>query len=105
MDEFMDEEERRRAFAWAQNEAAKRTVNFHFPDREPREPNATIKQREYVRHLLPGVDEKVLASLGKWQASGLIDEVKYQQDKMTQQLLDEWLNKKQKKGFFKWLFS
>ena len=47
------------------------------------EPKATIKQIEYLRQL--GVrDEKALSSLGKWQASDLIDRtVNYRREYVT----------------------
>ncbi len=95
--DYLEDEEREQALAWMEKEAAKRFHNYSYPDRESREPNATTKQLEYIRHLLPGIDEKVLASLGKWQASGLIDEIKYQKQRMTQELFDEWEEKQHKK--------
>lgn len=91
----MDEVERQKAIAWAKKEAATRDVHLHFPDREKGEPSATQKQLDYIRHLSPGIDGETLVALGKWQASALIDEIKYQQDKMSQDLADEYFIKKE----------
>jgi len=45
-----------------------------MPDRDPGERPATSKQCDYLRHLT-GIDELELATLGKWQASWLIDSI------------------------------
>lgn len=93
----MEDDEREQALAWANKEIAKQPHEFSYPDRERREPDATVKQLDYLRHLLPGIDEKILSSLGKWQASALIDEAKYQSSKMSEQLGEEWVEKQNRK--------
>ena len=47
----------------------------NIPDREPNEEPATEKQLDFLRHLAT-FDESFLQTLGKWQASFLIDKVK-----------------------------
>lgn len=51
-----------------------------IPGRQPYEPNATMKQKDYLWGL--GVrDQAILENLGKWQASAVIDQIKQEQGK------------------------
>jgi hypothetical protein len=45
-----------------------------MPDREPNEQGATEKQLDYLRRLAPHLKAEDLSSLGKWQASYLIEQ-------------------------------
>lgn len=57
------------------------TKNYHItlPDRRPYEPKATMKQKDLLWAL--GVeDQAILETLGKWQASAMIDQIKSAQE-------------------------
>jgi len=55
---------------------------INLPERLPYEGDATMKQKDYLWGL--GVrDQAILDSLGKWQASAMIDQMKKQQDPYT----------------------
>lgn len=54
------------------------TYDITLPERLPYEANATMKQKDYLWGL--GIrDQAILDSLGKWQASAMIDQPKKQQ--------------------------
>ncbi len=60
-----------------------RNVKIHIPDRAPDEDDITPNQIRYLNKLAPDVNiDGGLESLGKWQASGMIDEIKDQQEKL-----------------------
>jgi hypothetical protein len=54
-------------------------VSLKVPDREPDEPDITDKQAAFIRQLLSGIGGANAGinyqSLGKWQASSLIDQL------------------------------
>ena len=50
-------------------------MKLRIPARVAEEEDASPKQRSYIRHLCPGLDPEVLASLGMWQASAVIDQL------------------------------
>lgn len=51
------------------------TRNITIPARQPYEPSATMKQKDFIWQL--GLrDQAIIDSLGKWQASALIDQLK-----------------------------
>ena len=70
-------------------EKQKKEFTFTAPDREPGEEDLTQKQLDYIRHLAPGVDLNFVRTLGKWQASAMIEELKYQKEKFTDELVAE----------------
>jgi hypothetical protein len=50
------------------------TYDITLPERLPYEANATMKQKDYLWGL--GIrDQAILDSLGKWQASAMIDQI------------------------------
>jgi polyhydroxyalkanoate synthesis regulator phasin len=54
------------------------TFPVTIPGRQPYEPNATLKQKDYLWGL--GMrDQTILEALGKWQASAVIEQIKKQQ--------------------------
>ena len=64
-----------------------RTVKIHIPDRAPDEDDVTPNQIRYLHKLAPDVDiDRGIESLGKWQASGMIDQIKDQQEKLEYDL-------------------
>jgi hypothetical protein len=50
-------------------------LDVNFPDRQPNEPDATEKQKGYIRTFDFGISEKDIQKLGKWQASNVIDQL------------------------------
>ena len=57
-----------------------------IPDRRPYEPKATLKQKDYLWGL--GMrDQAILETLGKWQASSVIEQIKKQQGNSMSGLL------------------
>lgn len=51
-------------------------MKLDIPDREPGEEPATEKQKNYIRRM-GQIAESDLQSLGKWQASSLIDQMQH----------------------------
>jgi hypothetical protein len=81
---------------WASHQ--KKTVNFTLPDREPDEKDATARQLDTIRSLPVHSDEAVLARLGQHQAAALIEQIKAESEKFTQEKVQEYLRKKRGMG-------
>lgn len=58
----------------------KTSYNIKLPDRRPYEPSATLKQKDFL-WALGARDQAILDSLGKWQASAMIEQIQKQQNK------------------------
>ena len=86
------DEKLKKAVEWAKKQ--QKEITLSPPDREPGEEDLTQKQLDYIRHLVPDIDLDFVRSLGKWQASAIIDEIKYQKEKFTEELIDESTQKK-----------
>jgi hypothetical protein len=84
----MTSKEMRKASEWAKQQ--RKSVEFELPDRQPQEPRATQKQ----------LDENTLNSLGKWQASALIDQAKSERAIFTQEKVSEYRRHRGLKSFF-----
>jgi len=64
-----------------------RKVSIQIPDREENEDPITNNQLIYIRKLAPGIKIKGgLESLGKWQASAVIGQIKEQQETLEDAL-------------------
>jgi hypothetical protein len=60
-----------------------REVSIDIPDREPNEDPVTDNQLRYIRKLAPDLRMKGgLESLGKWQASALIEQIKEERERL-----------------------
>ena len=81
---------------WARHQ--KKTVHFTLPDREPDEKDATAHQLDSIRSLPVEYDDAVLARLGRHQAAALIEQIKVESEKFTQEKVQEYLRKKNRKG-------
>ena len=88
----MNEDERKKATEWIKKQS--KQMETEIPDRQPGEPPATQKQKDYIRALVLEIDEKQLDSLGKWQASAFIDEIKYQKKVFTDEKAKEYMAQK-----------
>jgi hypothetical protein len=86
----MTPKERREAMAWANKQTTQ--VNLDIPVRMPDEEPATKKQKDYIRSLVLEIDEQQVNSLGKWQASALIDQIKIQKEIFTDEKAQEYLS-------------
>jgi DNA-directed RNA polymerase subunit M/transcription elongation factor TFIIS len=69
----------------------KKSLSVSYPDREPNEPDATYKQIAYIKKLTENIDESVLVELGKYQASHLIDLIINEKAKLTDELIDKYI--------------
>jgi len=87
----MTAKELRKSWEWAKKQRKK--VNFEVEDRQPNEGSATKKQLDYIRSMLRDVDESKLNSLGKWQASSLIDQIKVEKEIFTKEKVEEYRNR------------
>ncbi|HZL77713.1 MAG TPA: hypothetical protein VFC17_02595 [Candidatus Limnocylindrales bacterium] len=94
----MTSKEMRKASEWAKQQ--RKSVEFELPDRQPQEPRATQKQLDYIRSMVRGLDENTLNSLGKWQASALIDQAKSERAIFTQEKVSEYRRHRGLKSFF-----
>ena len=72
---------------------AKQQETFHLevPDREPGDEPATDKQIAYIHDLVKGIHGLDFNSLGKKQASALIDAIKAEKDRFTEEKVQEYL--------------
>lgn len=64
-----------------------RQANVEIPEREPDEDPITANQLRYIRKLAPDIEiEGGLESLGKWQASWLIDQIKADKEQLEDEV-------------------
>ena len=88
----MNDEEREKAVEYARKQ--KKSVSIDIPERGPDEEPITEKQLGYIMHLAPNLDEEEVKTLGKWQASSVIDQIKSQQDIFTDEMIDKYQKEK-----------
>jgi len=72
-----------------ENGKIQKKVSIEYPDREPGEDPITKNQLRYIKRLAPLLEiEGGLESLGKWQASAMIDSIKEQQELLDDDVAD-----------------
>ena len=86
---------------WAEQQSKKQ--KFDLPDREPGDDDITDKQFNYVVRLLKEVDHDQLRTLGKWQASELIDQIKHAQADYTEEMIEEATSSQSSSAFLKFI--
>jgi hypothetical protein len=89
----MNDDEKEEALEWAKSQKTKR-VSIDIPERTPDEEPITEKQIGYIMRLAPNLDEEEVKTLGKWQASSVIDQIKSQQDIFTDEMIDKYQKEK-----------
>lgn len=78
-----------------------RKTSIEIPDKVPNEDPATTNQIQYIKKLAPNINiNGGLETLGKWQASSIIDQIKKQQVQLE---FDIASGKIKRRGKFKWI--
>lgn len=81
-----------------------RKVSIEIPDKEENEDQITNNQIRYIRNLAP--DIKInggLESLGKWQASAIIGQIKEQKEGLERDIDRGKIHKGRKPKIFFWI--
>jgi len=81
-----------------------RKVSIDIPDKEENEDQITNNQIRYIRNLAP--DIKInggLESLGKWQASAIIDQIKEQKEGLERDIAEGRVHKGRRSKAFVWI--
>jgi hypothetical protein len=101
----MNQDDRKRGLEWAKQELAKRQHTFEVPDRQIGEEPLTAKQLAYIQQLANNIELEKVQSLGKWQASALIDHLIAVRDRESTELGEQWAQMQQgtKKGGGNWI--
>lgn len=84
------------AVAWASKQH--KSVHFEYPEREPGEADATLRQKQTILGLAQSIDGTVLESLGKKQASALITLIKEEKERFTNEKIQEYAAKSRSGG-------
>jgi len=89
----MTSKQLREASEWAKHQ--EKQLKFEFPDKRLGEEPATEKQIQYIRVLVNSIDEAKLKTLGKWQASALIEYILTEKEIYTHQLAETYIENNQ----------